>query len=219
MTWLGRLYVWATYRLYDELAWAYDVVSWLVSLGRWASWRLSALDHLAGRRVLELGFGTGELLLEMSQRDLEPVGLDASPPMHKITRQKLDRHKVAVPRVCGVAQALPFPDECFDSIVSTFPAAYILHPATLHEACRVLRRPDPATGEGGGRLIIVGLRITVDLPLWQRAMHFLFGAGGEEAVERFTRLACDAGLQVAVVEEGDGRVRVPAIVAERTNGW
>jgi len=33
---VGRLYVWATERLYQELAWAYDGVSWLVSLGHWA---------------------------------------------------------------------------------------------------------------------------------------------------------------------------------------
>ena len=214
MTWLGRLYVWATHRLYDELAWAYDMVSWLVSLGRWSGWRMSALDHLAGRRVLELGFGTGELLVGMAKRGLEPVGLDASIAMHRIAGQKLARQSLDVPRVRGVAEALPFRDGCFDSIVCTFPAQYIVHPATLNEANRVLRHPNPATGEGGGCLVVVGLRITVDLRLWQRAMRFLFGGGGEEILACFTRVARAAGLEVSVLEQVEGRVRVPVIVAE-----
>ena len=218
MTWLGRLYIWATHRLYDELAWAYDMVSWLVSLGRWSRWRLSVLDQLPEGRILELGFGTGELFSEMAKRDLEPVGLDASIAMHRIAQQKLARYRLDVPRVRGVAEALPFADECFDSIVCTFPAAYIVDPATLSEANRVLRRPNSATGRVGGRLVVVGLRITVALPLWQKAMRFLFGADWDEVSERFTRLARDAGLQVAVLERGNGRVRVPAIVAERTLG-
>lgn len=218
MTWFGRFYVWVTYRLYDELAWAYDLTSWIVSLGRWSGWRLSVLEHLAGQRVLELGFGTGELLSVMARRDLEVVGLDASAAMHRITGQKLARRGLDVPRVRGVAQALPFPDEWFDSIVCTFPAAYIVHPATLREVVRVLRRPNPQTEECGGRLVVVGLQITADVPLWPRLIEFLFGASGEKALERFARLAHAAGLRVLVLEDGDGRVRVPLVVAERPHG-
>ena len=32
-----RSYIWLTERLYHELAWTYDPVSWLVSLGQWDS--------------------------------------------------------------------------------------------------------------------------------------------------------------------------------------
>jgi ubiquinone/menaquinone biosynthesis C-methylase UbiE len=67
MTWFARLYLWATHRLYDEFAWAYDLASWLVSLGRWSGWRRRALDHVVGQRVLEVGFGTGGLLLELRE--------------------------------------------------------------------------------------------------------------------------------------------------------
>jgi ubiquinone/menaquinone biosynthesis C-methylase UbiE len=215
MTWLGELYIWATHRLYDELAWAYDLVSWLVSLGRWSSWRLSALDQSTGQRVLELGFGTGELLCEMARRGLDPVGLDASPAMHRVTAKKLARRRLDVLRVDGRAQILPFPDDSFDSVVSTFPAGYILDAATLKETARVLRCPDPSTGKPGGRLVVVGLVVSVDVPLWRRVMQFLFGVQGGSVLERFANLARDAGLHVDVLEQGPGRVRVPVVVAER----
>jgi ubiquinone/menaquinone biosynthesis C-methylase UbiE len=215
VTWLGRLYVWATYRLYDEFAWAYDFVSWLVSLGRWSGWRLSALDQITGQRVLEVGFGTGELLSEMAVRGLEPVGLDASPAMHRVTARKLARRALDIPLVGGAAQAMPFPDERFDSIVCTFPAGYILDPATLCETARVLSPPGPATGKGGGRLVVVGMVVAIDVPVWHRAMQFLFGVQGGAVLERFTGLAQGAGLHVDILEQKDGRVRVPVVVAER----
>ena len=215
VTWLGRLYIWATYRLYSEFAWAYDLVSWLVSLGRWSGWRLSALDQITGQRVLEVGFGTGELLSEMAVRGLAPVGLDASPAMHRVTARKLARRALDVPRVSGVVQAMPFPDERFDSIVCTFPAGYILEPATFCETARVLSPPDPATGKGGGRLVVVGMVVAIDVPVWPRAMQFLFGVQGGAVFERFTGLAQAAGLQVDILEQGNGRMRVPVVVAER----
>jgi ubiquinone/menaquinone biosynthesis C-methylase UbiE len=215
MTWLARLYVWATYRLYAEFAWAYDAVSWLVSLGRWSGWRLSALDQIVGQRVLEVGFGTGELLAEMAVRGLEAVGLEVSPAMQRIAARKLARRKLDIPRVCGVVQAMPFPDESFDSVVCTFPAGYILEPATFYETARVLRSPNPATGVGGGRLVVVGMAVAIDVPVWRRAMQFLFGVQGRAVLERFTDLAQAAGLQVKVLEQGDGRLRVPIVVAER----
>ena len=36
---IARLYLWACHRLYNEFAWTYDSVSWLVSLGHWWGWR------------------------------------------------------------------------------------------------------------------------------------------------------------------------------------
>lgn len=215
MTWLGKFYIWATYRLYDEFAWAYDFVSWLVSLGRWSGWQRSALGHVRGWRVLELGFGTGELLSEAAARGLDLVGLDASVAMHRVARRKLSRFDIDVPRVLAIAQAMPFPDECFDTIVCTFPAAYILHPATFDEVIRVLRRADLACGEVGGRLVVAGLVVWVDLPVCRWAQQFFFGVQGETVLEQFVRVARTAGLQVDVQEPGDGPVRVPVVIAER----
>jgi ubiquinone/menaquinone biosynthesis C-methylase UbiE len=135
--------------------------------------------------------------------------------MHRVTAKKLARRRLDVLRVDGRAQILPFPDDSFDSVVSTFPAGYILDAATLKETARVLRCPDPSTGKPGGRLVVVGLVVSVDVPLWRRVMQFLFGVQGGSVLERFANLARDAGLHVDVLEQGPGRVRVPVVVAER----
>ena len=148
---LGRLYFWAANRLYNEFSWTYDIVSWLVSFGRWASWRRAVMGYLWGDRILEIGFGTGELLLEMSREGYNVFGLDRSSKMHRITERKLTRRGIHLPRVQGEAQALPFAHHSFDTIVSTFPAEFILEAKTLMEVARLLS-PLQAS-----RFVIVGL--------------------------------------------------------------
>ena len=65
-------------QLYNELACTYDLVAWVVSLGQWKAWGRTAIPHLPGKRVLELGHGPGHLLVAMAERGLTPVGLDLS---------------------------------------------------------------------------------------------------------------------------------------------
>ena len=148
-TWRVRLYLWATRRLYNEFAWAYDSVSWLVSLGQWSRWRSATMEHITGQRVLETGCGTGVLLCEMSDSGLQVTGLDPSPAMRRIARRRLARRGIRVPLVTGIAQALPFAAGAFDTVVATYPAEYILSPDTFAEAARVLALR--------GRLVISGL--------------------------------------------------------------
>jgi SAM-dependent methyltransferase len=215
VTWFGRLYLWATQRLYYEFAWAYDLAAWLVSLGRWAGWRRSALAHVTGDRILEVGFGTGELLAEMAGQGLSVVGLELSPPMHRVVARKLARQGLAVPRLRAAVQAAPFANGQFDSIVSTFPAGYILEGRTLREIARLLRAPDPVTGMAGGRLIVVGMVIRSENKLWRGAMRFLFGAQEANVLDDFSLLARLAGLRVTAIDPGGRGLRVPVVLAER----
>lgn len=132
--------------LYNELAWTYDVISWVVSLGQWRTWQLSALPFLAGSQVLELGHGPGHLLLALAEGGYQVVGVDLSPTMGRMARQRLEKAGYRPLLVQADVQHLPFAAN-FDSVLATFPTDYIIQPATL-AAVRRLLRP-------GGRLVLV----------------------------------------------------------------
>ncbi len=201
-----HVYGWASVRLYHELAWAYDPISRFVSAGRWAAWRGFALDYVVGPRVLELGFGTGELLIEMRSRGLHPVGLESSPEMHRVTRRKLTALSLSVPRVRAPAQRLPFASGAFDSVLSTFPAGYMLDAATLHEVARVLTP--------GGRLVIGGL--SVILPRSLKYPLAVVPGGSFNRLWAYTQAkTAEAGFRSSLTRCEDGRARVPVIVCTR----
>jgi ubiquinone/menaquinone biosynthesis C-methylase UbiE len=142
--------------LYNECAWAYDLVARAVSFGQWQAWGRAAIPHLQGGRVLELGHGPGHLLVAMAHSGLSPVGLDVSPAMGRLAHTNLAESDVWAPLVRARAQALPFRDGCFDSVVATFPTEFILDRPTLCETARVLPDRGPAAPGSGGRLVVVG---------------------------------------------------------------
>ena len=148
MSLIGRLLRFFFYHLYHGLAFTYDAVAWLVSFGQWTDWMESALPYVQGTRVLELGHGPGHLQRALRGRKLVAVGLDESPQMGHLARQRLFHSGYAqVDLVRGLGQSLPFEAEAFDSLIATFPAEYIFEARTLSEARRVLRN--------GGRLIVL----------------------------------------------------------------
>lgn len=136
--------------LYNELAFTYDAVAWVVSLGEWGRWQRTALNHLTappGATVLELAHGTGNLQLALRAAAYRTVALDLSPAMGRIARRKLLAQRVPAPLVRGRGEALPFASGRFPAVISTFPTEFIVEPDTLREIYRVLAP--------GGRLIVV----------------------------------------------------------------
>lgn len=136
--------------LYNEMAFTYDTVSRVVSLGQWRCWQRAALKHLnvaSGSCVLELAHGTANLQIDLRTMGLDSIGLDFSPYMGDIARRKLIQQRIKPQLVRGRAQALPFAAQTFPAVVSTFPTDFIVDPATIAEVYRILKP--------GGRLVFV----------------------------------------------------------------
>jgi SAM-dependent methyltransferase len=208
-----RLYRWAAHRLYDEGARIYDGVAWLVSLGRWDAWRRQVLDHVVGQRVLEIGFGTGALLMAGAERAGSLWGVDPSSAMQSVTGRKLRRYNLQVPRIQARAQSLPFPDGLFSTVLSTFPAEYIVDPATLREVARVLR-PSDAQGSGG-RFVITGIGFRARRAPVRDILRLVFGGSTEDSVTWYRDFAASAGFAVTVVDDEAEPVRVPVLILEK----
>lgn len=128
--------------LYNELAFTYDLVSWIVSLGAWRCWQRSVLDYLPpadSGPILEVAHGTGNLHVDLKQSNYEVVGVDYSPYMGRITRRKLFKNKLSTWLTQGKGQAVPFADGTFSAVVCTFPTSFIFEQTTLNEFYRVLQ--------------------------------------------------------------------------------
>jgi ubiquinone/menaquinone biosynthesis C-methylase UbiE len=129
------------------MAWSYDLVAWLVSLGRWKSWVNSVLPYLEGPWVLEMGHGPGHLQVLLNRRAVRVVGLDLSRQMGRQAYRRIWKTGFIPQLLNGYAQNLPFPSAAFHQVVATFPTTYISHPQTLAEIHRILTP--------GGRLVVL----------------------------------------------------------------
>jgi ubiquinone/menaquinone biosynthesis C-methylase UbiE len=118
----------------EQVPWIYDAICALAErggLGRWRRWLVQG----ARGRTLDLGCGTGRNL------PLLPSGTRAvavDPSRHCIRRAR--RRAPAVPVVIARAEALPFRDATFDTVLSGLVFCSVGDPARgLAEVRRVLR--------------------------------------------------------------------------------
>lgn len=199
-------YAWACEQLYHDYAWTYDRVSWGVSGGAWGAWRRLALDVASGR-ILELGFGTGELILASRRDQRAIIGIDRSPQMQSIAQRKLLRAGLDAPLVQGSALALPFATRTFDTIVATFPAGYIVAAPTLAECARVLV-PD-------GHLVIAGLWIVPQVAGHSISLPLLYRAPADAELARFVAQIDAAGFATRITWQRSNWADVAVIHARR----
>jgi ubiquinone/menaquinone biosynthesis C-methylase UbiE len=120
--------------LYTHFAWAYNYVAWLASAGQWYRWVSSCLPYIEDGKVLEVGCGRGYLLHEIATKGYEVVGVDYAEEM---CRYAYAHSHQPVLRADG--RTLPFPDGTFQTVITTFPAPYIVEEATQRELARVLK--------------------------------------------------------------------------------
>ena len=188
-------------RLYNEFAWAYDRVSYLVSRGQWRQWQGAALPSLRGPRILEIGFGTGDLLSEMRSQGYICYGVELSPSMLRIAKRK----GVKAPLCRARAQDMPFQDEVFDSLVSTFPSSFILDPRAQREMVRVLAP--------GGHLVVVNEGRLLGRDPWSRFLNWaLEVTSGDGSPVQLCEALSGTGLELQQEEERNERSRVRVIV-------
>ena len=121
--------------LYHQLAFTYDLVAASVSFNRWKDWVMSVIPFIKGDRILEIGHGPGHLQRILLSRQLVAVAIDESRQMGYLAKRNT-AGSACLTR--GLAQYLPFPNETFNTIVSTFPAEYINDARTLAEVKRCL---------------------------------------------------------------------------------
>lgn len=176
--------------LYNQFAWTYDLVSTIVSVGMWNDWIVSILDDLDGKSILELGHGPGHLQEALFSANKNTFGLDRSPHMSRIAKNRLSNKGLHFSLVSGVAQHLPFPTNKFNCVTATFPTEYIIDPETLSEIYRVLR--------SGGKLVIIPLAWITGRSLFHRAAALIFQITGQvsEWDEKQLSPYSQAGFQV-----------------------
>jgi SAM-dependent methyltransferase len=108
---------------------------------RWAT--------LSGQRVLDVGCGVGMYTVAFLRETPHVFGVEI----------ERERALEARERAVGVAQAsgerLPFPDAAFDVVFSHEVLEHVSDDrACVAEMVRVTRRPEPAEGRPGGRIVV-----------------------------------------------------------------
>ncbi|MBW2040050.1 MAG: methyltransferase domain-containing protein [Deltaproteobacteria bacterium] len=89
------------------------------------------------KMLLDVGCGTGNLLLFLQRQGMRVVGVDPSPYMLEKARKKLDK---GPPLLHARAEELPFKDKSFDMLILVTTLEFVEDPfLTLKEAFRVTR--------------------------------------------------------------------------------
>lgn len=134
-------------RIYSQFSVLYDQIFTNVFSPR-INKVIGAMKIEPGSQVLEVGVGTG-LSLAAYPFHCDVVGVDLAPDMLVRARRKVEvsgwEH---VELAVGDAQALQFPDDCFDYVTSFHVVSVVPDPqAMVREMARVCRP--------GGRLVII----------------------------------------------------------------
>jgi ArsR family transcriptional regulator len=118
-----------------------------------------AVEHLLARsgvggrlgRVLDIGTGTGSMLVLLAPRADEAIGIDISAQMRLIARARVSDARLAQCSVMdGDMYALPFPSGSFDLI-------------TLDRVLGAAERPEEVVAEALRVLVAGGLLVTVEV--------------------------------------------------------
>ena len=100
-----------------------------------------ALDVQAGNRVLDVAAGNGNATLAAARRFAEVTSTDYVEALLDKGRERARAEGLSVAFEVADAEALPFADESFDAVLSTFGVMFTPdHPRAAREMMRVVRR-------------------------------------------------------------------------------
>jgi len=148
---------------------------------------LFALGDPAGKRVLEVGAGTGRDAVALAAAGAEVWTLDYVPGSLALTLKAADAAGVTVHPVGGDAFGKPFPDDSFDLVFHQGLLEHFHNPEDmLREDLRVVKP--------GGHLIVdvpqtwhyytLGKKVLIALDRWFAGWETQFTPGGLEALAR-----------------------------------
>lgn len=163
----GRAFTVRFDRVYTRFARVYDLA--VKSVPLWRRWLRAVLPHIRGPRVLEVSFGTGWLLTQYAGR-FETHGVELNREMLDIACRNLDRAGISAELQIADVEALPFPDEHFDTVVNTM--SFTGYPDAAKAMAELRRVLKPS-----GRLVMVDInyprngnrRGTVLVAVWRHA--------------------------------------------------
>jgi ubiquinone/menaquinone biosynthesis C-methylase UbiE len=129
----------------DRAASQYDRWISLLTLKQDTPLRNYIIDHLLPSKgtLLDVGCGTGKLLIEAGRRGIRGIGVDTNREMLQLAEEQVKKHNLSrrIELKHGDATLLEFDDGTFDVVVSTLMVSE-LHPEQLKtfltEAARVV---------------------------------------------------------------------------------
>ena len=143
-------------KVFDNVAFRYDLMNDLMSAGLHRLWKDSFIDWLAPRKnthLLDVAGGTGDIAFRFSKKTKNQAKvtiLDRNENMLNEGKRRLNVGQIApnLEWVCGDAMNLPFKNEIFDYYTISFGIRNVLDlKKCLSEALRVLKP--------GGRIMIL----------------------------------------------------------------
>jgi demethylmenaquinone methyltransferase/2-methoxy-6-polyprenyl-1,4-benzoquinol methylase len=137
--------------MFTDIAASYDLMNRLMTFGWDRAWRKEVI-YLAGLpargQLLDLGSGTGDLVREALRLrpDIQATAADFTLEMMRIGREREGGR--AIPWLGADSLCLPFPDSCFDAVISGFLMRNVIDlRQALAEQFRVVRP--------GGRVVVL----------------------------------------------------------------
>ena len=158
----GEAKVTAVREMFDAIAPKYDRLNRIISFRLDVRWRKRTVRELglpAGRTVLDLAGGTGDLCIDLAHRGLRPISVDLSFGM-------LSADRSGAPRVQADVLRLPMPDASVDGVTCGFALRNLADlPTFFDELARVVRP--------GGRIALLDVGVPPNPVIrWGNDLYF-----------------------------------------------